>query len=76
MGSTVEKKIKDTNSDYYLMSIAISSIGACLLGRAFLESTGLLTNGWITRDLPFWIAFMLLMFIYQNVTAKRMISEE
>ncbi len=76
MGSTVEKKIKDTNSDYYLMSIAISSIGAGLLGRAFLESTGLLTNGWITRDLPFWIAFMLLMFIYQNVTAKRMISEE
>ncbi len=69
-GIKTEKKINDKNSVYYLLTISISSIGAGLLGRAFLESTGVLTNGWITRDLPFWIAFIILMYIHQKVSNK------
>lgn len=76
MGSKIEKQIKNKKSDYYLITLSISSIGAGLLGRAFLESTGLLTNGWITRDLPFWIAFMILIHIYQKVIVNKLHTQE
>ncbi|MBZ0199345.1 MAG: O-antigen ligase family protein, partial [Ignavibacteriaceae bacterium] len=64
ISSMVEKLTKFKEPRYYILSVSISSIGAGLLGRAFLESTGLITNGWITRDLPFWIAFMILIHLY------------
>ncbi len=67
----VEDKIKSVDKEYYLMSIAISSVGVGLLGRAFLESTGLTTNGWITRDLPFWLVFIIIIYFYQNFVLSK-----
>lgn len=66
MAFTTERKTKNIDSNYYKLTVCIGSVGAGLLGRSFLESTGLITNGWITRDLPFWIAFILLIHIYQK----------
>ncbi|MCL5031097.1 MAG: O-antigen ligase family protein [Bacteroidetes bacterium] len=73
ISNNIEKKLKDINRKNYLISVAISSVGVGLLARAFLESTGLLTNGWITRDLPFWILFIIAAHFYQNliVTEKK-----
>lgn len=62
-----EKKMKNINKDYYLLSVAISSIGVGLFFRDMLESTGVLTNGWITRDLPFWLVFIIIIYFYQSL---------
>lgn len=45
-------------------------IGAGLFFRAFFEVTGVMTYGFITRDLPFWIVFMSIIFIYQKGTSE------
>ncbi|NCS88863.1 MAG: hypothetical protein AUK34_13815 [Ignavibacteria bacterium CG2_30_36_16] len=63
---TAERKTKNIDANYYKLTICIGSIGAGLLGRSFLESTGLISNGWITRDLPFWIAFIILIHIHNK----------
>ena len=71
----IEKKLKDSNRNNYLISVASSSVGVGLLARAFLESTGLLTNGWITRDLPFWLVFIIIIYFYQGLNGTGKSSE-
>lgn len=63
----VEKKFKINDRQNYLISVTVSSVGFGLLARSFLESTGLISNGWITRDLPFWIVFIIAAYFYQNL---------
>ena len=57
------KKIKDIDYNLYVSSIAFRGIIYGMLCRAFLESTGILTHGWITRDLPFWLIFIMIIAI-------------
>lgn len=61
------KYFNGKDKELHIFSVAIKSIGLGLLVRAFLESTGLMTHGWITRDLPFWIMFIILISIYQKI---------
>ncbi len=59
--------------------IIITAIIGSVIGlifRSFFESTGLLTNGWITRDLPFWILIAVLIFLYQKLVVKNKTLEE
>ncbi len=63
----IQKKFKNNDNQNYLLSISLSSVGVGLFSRAFLESTGLISNGWITRDLPFWIVFIVVAYFYQNL---------
>ena len=50
------------NKKNYFLLVGIFSLGIGLLIRSFFESTGLLSNGWITRDLPFWICFAIIIY--------------
>lgn len=61
------KLAKSINKKYYILSITITAIGLGLLARSFYEATGFLTYGWIARDLPFWLIFIILISIYQNL---------
>jgi len=61
---------KHSSLEYYSLSVAITGIGIGLLFRAFFEVTGLLYYGYITTDLPFWLIFGILMYIYQNLNQK------
>lgn len=59
-----------------ILVITILSIGVGIFFRSFFEVTGVLTYGFITRDLPFWIIFILLTYIYQyynNISKKRIL---
>ncbi|OGU82332.1 MAG: hypothetical protein A2254_00295 [Ignavibacteria bacterium RIFOXYA2_FULL_35_9] len=55
--------------NYYLL-VGIFSLGIGMLIRSFFESTGLLSHGWITRDLPFWICFAIIIHFYVIRTEK------
>ncbi len=72
----VENRIKSLDKDYYFVSVAASSVGVGLFARSFLESTGLLSNGWITRDLPFWLVFIIVIYFYQNLIVRKKKIEE
>jgi len=60
------KLIKTTHSlsyQDYVLATAIFSIFIGLLSRSFFEATGILTNGWLSRDLPFWLLFLSVLII-------------
>ena len=52
--------------EYTVIIVAITGSILGLLYRSMFESTGFLTNGWITRDLPFWVIFLIVIFLFQN----------
>ncbi len=60
------KITKKHNYDYYILSVVITGIGIGIFFRSFLEITGYLTYGYITTDLPFWLIFGILIYIYQK----------
>jgi O-antigen ligase len=63
------KTIKLTSKrrkDFYFLSLGITGIGIGLFFRSFFEVTGFLTYGYISRDLPFWLIFAILISIYQR----------
>lgn len=62
-------KIEDR--DFYVLTVAITAIGIGLFFRSFIEVTGYLIYGYITRDLPFWILFGIQIFIYQKFSNLR-----
>ena len=49
-----------SNKEYYLL-IIYKGIAIGLFVRSFIETTGFLTHGWITRDLPFWIILIVIL---------------
>lgn len=57
-----------TNKKIYFLTIGILAVGIGLFVRSFFESTGLISNGWISRDLPFWLCFAMIIYLY---TRKR-----
>ncbi len=59
------------NKYWYIVMISITGSGIGLVARSFFESTGLFTNGWITRDLPFWILFIVVIFFYENLVVLK-----
>ncbi len=62
--------------DWLIILTTIIASGLGLVVRSLFESTGLLTNGWITRDLPFWILFIIVIFLYQNLVISKKSIEE
>lgn len=54
----------------YYIAVGIFSMGAGIFIRALFESTGLLSNGWIIRDLPFWICFLIIIHLYVTSPGK------
>lgn|GEM_PF-952463 len=67
ISSKVLREIGIKNKYYYIV-LGIRGMSYGLMLRALLETTGLLTNGWITRDLPFWLAFIILIYIYEQTS--------
>lgn len=63
----VIKKTKDVYEKYYKIAVSFKAIGIGLLFRSLLESNGLITHGWITRDLPFWVVFIVLIYIHEKI---------
>lgn len=60
------KLTKNIDNDYYLLSVANLGIAAGFFIRTFSDAEGILSYGYITRDLPFWLIFIFSVFIYQK----------
>ena len=52
------------NRKIYFLIIGICATGIGLFARSFFESTGLISNGWISRDLPFWLCFAMIIHLF------------
>ncbi len=50
----------------YLFIVGVIGCGLGLIGRSVFESTGLLSYGWITRDLPFWLLLAIVVYLNNN----------
>ena len=62
------KLSRPVSKNVFIISVAVTSIGIGVLIRSFFEITGYLTYGFITRDLPFWLAYIILIFIYSRLS--------
>ncbi len=62
-GFTVIKKNINVDNQNYIFAVVLTAAGIGLFARSIFESTGIFTNGWITRDLPFWLIFAILSFL-------------
>ena len=60
------QRTRSTDPDLYYLSLGISGVGIGIFIRSFYEITGILTYGYITRDLAFWITFIILIHIYYD----------
>lgn len=70
IASRTIKIVKLINKELYFITLAITGIGIGMLFRSFFESTGILYYGFITTDLPFWLVFIILIFIYQHTKTQ------
>ncbi|MCJ7691303.1 MAG: O-antigen ligase family protein, partial [Clostridiaceae bacterium] len=57
---------KNSSREYYIFSIAITGIGFGEISRSFIEISGHLTYGLLSADLPFWLVFVILIYIKQK----------
>jgi len=69
------KGLKDYSDSFAMLKIAMLSIGFGVSARAFFEITGVITYGFITRDLPLWIIIMIMVYLFQNQNAQKTIKE-
>lgn len=60
------KKNYQNNLANKTMAISTLSILMGVLVRAFFEIDGVITYGFITRDLPFWVVLIIVVYLYQN----------
>jgi O-antigen ligase len=66
------KLFKDNNSykdRIYALKISFFTIGVGVFLRAFVEISGIMTYGYITRDLPIWMIISFIVFFSQNQKA-------
>jgi len=54
------RAMRSSDQEYRIIAIIITGAGLGLFVRSMFESTGFMTYGWITRDLPFWTFVLVL----------------
>jgi O-antigen ligase len=60
---------KVDRDENYLFAVGLYSIGILVFIRSFFEVEGVFSYGFISRDLPFWISYIILAFLYRiNLT--------
>lgn len=60
---------KVDRDENYLFAVGLYSIGILVFIRSFFEVEGVFSYGFISRDLPFWISYIILAYLYRiNLT--------
>jgi O-antigen ligase len=76
MGFQNMKKFKDKFPENYWLSLGITAAGIGLFIRGIFEWGNLISYGTLGIDLPFWLIFMILIFLYQKkITVTRNVSK-
>lgn len=66
IGFDTLKKYAGKNDKLYIFTVGLVAAGLGLFFRGIFEGIGLLTYGWITMDLPFWIIYTILISLNVN----------
>ena len=54
----------------YKIILGLTAIGIGMFVRGLFEGISLITYGWITVDMPFWIIFLLLIHYYEKLKVQ------
>ena len=65
LGLKTIKKFKNIHIEYYWLSMGITAAGIGLFIRGFFEWGNLISYGTLESDLPFWLIFIILIYLYQ-----------
>ena len=65
IGFKTMKKFKNVNKEFYWLSTGITAAGIGLFIRGLFEWGNLISYGTLESDLPFWIIFIILIYLYQ-----------
>ncbi len=76
LGLKTIKKFKNIHIEYYWLSMGITSAGIGLFVRGFFEWGNLISYGTLESDLPFWLIFIILIYLYQIPKAEVEISKK
>ena len=68
IGFQTIKKAKVFNRNLFLLAVGITAVGAGMFIRGFFEGISLITIGRITVDIPFWTLFIILIYLYNNIS--------
>ncbi len=66
MAWKLKSKFDNEKNEVYYFSLGFISIGILVFVRSFFEVEGIFSYGYISRDLPFWITYILLAYFYKN----------
>jgi hypothetical protein len=62
---TMKKAIQGNRLLFSLILTISATLGSMFI-RCIFDSIGILTYGFLTNDLPFWLMFCILIFFYQK----------
>lgn len=65
MGFKLIKKLSYIKNETYYFALGLTAIGIMVFVRSFFEVEGIFSYGYISRDLPFWINYILLAYFYK-----------
>ena len=72
ISKTVLQHLKKSVNNYYYLVVGIVATMTGLLVRALFDGINIMSYGWISVDLPFWLMFSILIYFYNNIViAKR-----
>ena len=73
-GYITSKRFKYLNKKYYLLALGLIAGGIGLFIRAIFEWGDLISYGTLAADLPFWLSFIMLIYLYNNSKEKKLKS--
>lgn len=66
MGFRLILHLSIKKEEVYYFAIGLTAIGIIVFVRSFFEVEGIFSYGYISRDLPFWISYILLAYFYKS----------
>ncbi len=72
--SKIRKWLRQTDPKQWILFTGLMCVGIGIFFRAFFEATGILSHGWISRDLPFWILMIIVLAEYSALKIKEEIK--
>lgn len=64
MSAKLIKWNRNNRDEKFLFAVGLFSVGILVFVRSFFEVEGIFSYGFISRDLPFWISYIILTFFY------------
>ncbi|WP_337864983.1 O-antigen ligase family protein [Ignavibacterium sp.] len=66
MSAKLIKWNRNNRDEKFLFAVGLFSVGILVFVRSFFEVEGIFSYGFISRDLPFWISYIILTFFYNQ----------